>query len=159
MSWLVLLSAAAVMLMLQFLLTSTASTELTSAHCAQTASPADTLSCLQLVDDMLDYTGSSTALGKPALNDLQSGLATAPVLYAAERHPELRPLILRKFKVSCLLKHMWYQLAAACNALHLPGSAAVPAELQDLCKLRGAWLAGSWGRLTSTAAGLWLRRH
>jgi len=37
-------------------------------------------------------------LGKPALNDLKSGLATAPVLYAAEEHPELQTLILRKFK-------------------------------------------------------------
>ena len=46
---------------------------------------------------MLDYTGSSKTLGKPALNDLQSGLATAPVLYAAEAFPELKPLILRKF--------------------------------------------------------------
>ena len=54
---------------------------------------------MQLVDDMLDYTGSSTVLGKPALNDLRSGLATAPVLYAAEKHPELRPMILRKFEV------------------------------------------------------------
>ena len=37
-------------------------------------------------------------LGKPALNDLKSGLATAPVLYAAEEHPELHALILRRFK-------------------------------------------------------------
>ena len=47
---------------------------------------------------MLDFTGSSKTLGKPALNDLKSGLATAPVLYAAESHAELRPLILRKFE-------------------------------------------------------------
>ena len=53
---------------------------------------------MQLVDDMLDYTGSTKTLGKPALNDLKSGLATAPVLYAAESHPQLRPLILRKFE-------------------------------------------------------------
>ena len=37
-------------------------------------------------------------LGKPILNDLRSGLATAPVLYAAEEHPELNTLILRRFK-------------------------------------------------------------
>ena len=46
---------------------------------------------------MLDFTGSARSLGKPALNDLRAGLATAPVLYAAEEHPELRPMILRKF--------------------------------------------------------------
>ena len=39
---------------------------------------------LQFVDDVLDFTGSTLQLGKPALNDLRSGLATAPVLYAAE---------------------------------------------------------------------------
>ena len=53
---------------------------------------------LQFVDDVLDFTGSTMQLGKPALNDLKSGLATAPVLYAAEEHPELRTLILQKFK-------------------------------------------------------------
>lgn len=42
------------------------------------------LSDLQVVDDVLDFTGSALALGKPALNDLRSGLATAPVLFAAQ---------------------------------------------------------------------------
>ena len=41
----------------------------------------------QVVDDVLDFTGSALALGKPALNDLKSGLATAPVLFAAEVVP------------------------------------------------------------------------
>jgi geranyl diphosphate synthase len=53
---------------------------------------------VQYVDDILDFTGSSNQLGKPALNDLKSGLATAPVLFAAEEHPQLLPMILRKFK-------------------------------------------------------------
>ena len=51
----------------------------------------------QYVDDVLDFTASSSLLGKPALNDLASGIATAPVLFAAEEHPQLVPLILRKF--------------------------------------------------------------
>lgn len=38
----------------------------------------------QLVDDVLDFVGTSAILGKPALNDLRSGLATAPVLFAAQ---------------------------------------------------------------------------
>ena len=42
---------------------------------------------VQFVDDVLDFTGSTLQLGKPALNDLRSGLATAPVLYAAEVWP------------------------------------------------------------------------
>jgi geranylgeranyl pyrophosphate synthase len=44
---------------------------------------------MQFVDDVLDFTGSTLQLGKPALNDLRSGLATAPVLYAAEEHPQV----------------------------------------------------------------------
>ncbi len=37
-------------------------------------------------------------LGKPALNDMRSGIATAPVLLAAQEAPALLPLIRRKFK-------------------------------------------------------------
>eukprot|EP00478_Filoreta_tenera_P000750 GABV01000755.1.p1 GENE.GABV01000755.1~~GABV01000755.1.p1 ORF type:complete len:265 (-),score=75.60 GABV01000755.1:43-837(-) len=51
----------------------------------------------QVVDDLLDVTGSSETLGKPALRDMQQGLATAPVLFAALEHEELTPLINRKF--------------------------------------------------------------
>jgi geranylgeranyl pyrophosphate synthase len=51
----------------------------------------------QLVDDMLDYSSNGATLGKPALNDIRCGLATAPVLYAAHRFPALLPLIDRKF--------------------------------------------------------------
>ena len=45
---------------------------------------------MQLIDDVLDYTGSSSILGKPALNDLASGIATAPALFAAQEQP-VRP--------------------------------------------------------------------
>ena len=38
----------------------------------------------QLTDDMLDYGGSSKEFGKPTAIDLKLGLATAPVLYAAD---------------------------------------------------------------------------
>jgi geranylgeranyl pyrophosphate synthase len=47
---------------------------------------------------VLDFTSASDVLGKPALADLSLGLSTAPVLYAAEHIPELRPMIKRKFK-------------------------------------------------------------
>jgi hexaprenyl-diphosphate synthase len=52
----------------------------------------------QLVDDLLDYEGTSESIGKPAQADLKAGLATAPVLFAAERFPDgVLPLIERKF--------------------------------------------------------------
>jgi len=53
----------------------------------------------QLVDDVLDFDGSASAMGKPALSDLNAGLSTAPVLFAAEMYPsELQPLMDRKFR-------------------------------------------------------------
>lgn len=52
----------------------------------------------QIVDDLLDILGSSKQLGKPALNDMRSGIATAPVLLAVQEQPALIELIRRKFK-------------------------------------------------------------
>lgn len=52
----------------------------------------------QVVDDVLDFTQSSGVLGKPALNDLRSGIATAPVLLALRQRPELEDLTRRKFR-------------------------------------------------------------
>lgn len=51
----------------------------------------------QIVDDILDFTGSSDSLGKPAASDLRSGNLTAPVLYALEEKPYLETLIEREF--------------------------------------------------------------
>ncbi|KZV67643.1 terpenoid synthase [Peniophora sp. CONT] len=51
----------------------------------------------QLVDDILDYEAGEATLGKPGGADLQLGLATGPALYAWEEHPEMGPLIARKF--------------------------------------------------------------
>ncbi|KAF7307278.1 hypothetical protein MIND_00521700 [Mycena indigotica] len=52
----------------------------------------------QLVDDVLDYEAGEATLGKPGGADLQLGLATGPALYAWEEHPEMGPLIQRKFE-------------------------------------------------------------
>jgi len=54
----------------------------------------------QLVDDLLDFVATSAQLGKPAAADLRLGLATAPVLFAARKFPELNPLIMRRFQES-----------------------------------------------------------
>ncbi len=66
---------------------------------------------MQFVDDVLDFTGSTLQLGKPALNDLHSGLATAPVLFAAEEHPQVQLGQLGSVIVLCIthaaaLSHM-----------------------------------------------------
>ncbi|XP_054707446.1 all trans-polyprenyl-diphosphate synthase PDSS1-like [Uloborus diversus] len=51
----------------------------------------------QLIDDLLDFISSQSELGKPTAADLRLGLATAPVLFASQKYPELKPLILRRF--------------------------------------------------------------
>ena len=39
----------------------------------------------QIIDDILDLTGDSARLGKPAGNDVRHGILTAPVIFALER--------------------------------------------------------------------------
>ncbi len=51
----------------------------------------------QIVDDILDFTGSTSMLGKPALADISSGNLTAPALYALEEKPYLEELVERQF--------------------------------------------------------------
>jgi all-trans-nonaprenyl-diphosphate synthase len=51
----------------------------------------------QIVDDILDFTGSTQDLGKPAASDLSSGNLTAPTLYALQEQPYLETLIEREF--------------------------------------------------------------
>merc|ERR1719287_87254 len=51
----------------------------------------------QIQDDILDFTAAASVLGKPALADMDLGLSTAPILYAAQEFPELEPLVKRRF--------------------------------------------------------------
>eukprot|EP00814_Leptocylindrus_danicus_P019528 CAMPEP_0116011890 /NCGR_PEP_ID=MMETSP0321-20121206/4819_1 /TAXON_ID=163516 /ORGANISM="Leptocylindrus danicus var. danicus, Strain B650" /LENGTH=564 /DNA_ID=CAMNT_0003481173 /DNA_START=630 /DNA_END=2324 /DNA_ORIENTATION=+ len=52
----------------------------------------------QIQDDILDFTAAASVLGKPALADMDLGLSTAPILYAAQEYPALRPMVMRRFK-------------------------------------------------------------
>lgn len=66
----------------------------------------------QLIDDVLDYTSSTSALGKPVLNDLRQGQATAPILFALDAYPDqVAPLIDRRFQshgdVDTALKYVY----------------------------------------------------
>lgn len=51
----------------------------------------------QLVDDALDLAGDATKLGKAAQADLAQGVVTAPLLFCLREHPEIEPLMRRKF--------------------------------------------------------------
>uniref|UniRef100_A0A6N2LMA7 Geranyl diphosphate synthase n=1 Tax=Salix viminalis TaxID=40686 RepID=A0A6N2LMA7_SALVM len=51
----------------------------------------------QLIDDVLDFTGTSASLGKGSLSDIRHGIVTAPILFAMEEFPQLRSAIDRGF--------------------------------------------------------------
>ncbi len=70
----------------------------------------------QVVDDILDFTGSDQQLGKPAASDLASGYLTAPALYALEERPALAGLIEREFSESGDLNQA-LELVRGCEAI------------------------------------------
>lgn len=52
----------------------------------------------QIIDDVLDYSGSEAVIGKPAGNDLRQGMVTLPLIYALKANgnghlPEVRAII------------------------------------------------------------------
>ncbi|KAF3782336.1 Solanesyl-diphosphate synthase 1, partial [Nymphaea thermarum] len=52
----------------------------------------------QLIDDVLDFTGTSSSLGKGSLSDIRHGIVTAPMLFALEEFPQLRAVVDRGFE-------------------------------------------------------------
>ncbi|KAH7522763.1 hypothetical protein FEM48_Zijuj07G0172900 [Ziziphus jujuba var. spinosa] len=51
----------------------------------------------QLIDDVLDFTGTSASLGKGSLSDIRHGIVTAPILFAIEEFPQLRAVVEQGF--------------------------------------------------------------
>ncbi|XP_021739993.1 solanesyl-diphosphate synthase 1, mitochondrial-like isoform X3 [Chenopodium quinoa] len=49
----------------------------------------------QLIDDVLDFTGTSASLGKGSLSDIRHGIITAPLLFATEEFPQLGEVVQR----------------------------------------------------------------
>ncbi|KAL9662717.1 hypothetical protein QQ045_027550 [Rhodiola kirilowii] len=52
----------------------------------------------QLIDDVLDFTGTSASLGKGSLSDIRHGIVTAPILFAIEEFPQLRSVVDKGFE-------------------------------------------------------------
>nr|QWY12649.1 geranyl diphosphate synthase [Pistacia terebinthus subsp. palaestina] len=52
----------------------------------------------QLIDDVLDFTGTSASLGKGSLSDIRHGIVTAPILFAMEEFPQLRAVVDQGFE-------------------------------------------------------------
>ncbi|RYQ79589.1 hypothetical protein Ahy_Scaffold5g107817 [Arachis hypogaea] len=50
-----------------------------------------------LIDDVLDFTGTSASLGKGSLSDIRHGIVTAPILFAMEEFPQLRAVVDKGF--------------------------------------------------------------
>nr|CAB3480259.1 unnamed protein product [Digitaria exilis] len=65
----------------------------------------------QLIDDILDFTGTSASLGKASLSDIHQGIVTAPILFAMEEFPELREIVEQGFddpsSVKMALEYLW----------------------------------------------------
>ncbi|RCV29722.1 hypothetical protein SETIT_6G035100v2 [Setaria italica] len=51
----------------------------------------------QLIDDILNFTGTSASLGKASLSDIHQGIVTAPIPFAMEEFPELREIVEQGF--------------------------------------------------------------
>ena len=94
----------------------------------------------QVVDDILDFTGSDQQLGKPAASDLASGYLTAPVLYALEERPALAGLIEREFSEEGDLEQA-LALVRGCEAI--PRSRALAEEFTREAHGAIEWLPAS----------------
>ncbi len=94
----------------------------------------------QVVDDILDFTGSDQQLGKPAASDLASGYLTAPALYALEERPALAVLIEREFSEAGDLEQA-LELVRGCEAI--PRSRALAEQLSREASQALGWLAAS----------------
>lgn len=58
----------------------------------------------QVIDDLLDYTGSTDSLGKPILDDLKNGLLNAPILLALAHFPADSP---ERRELQALVTHLF----------------------------------------------------
>jgi all-trans-nonaprenyl-diphosphate synthase len=94
----------------------------------------------QVVDDILDFTGSDQQLGKPAASDLASGYLTAPVLYALEERPALAGLIDREFSEEGDLEQA-LALVRGCEAI--PRSRALAEGFAQEAGRQITWMASS----------------
>ena len=113
----------------------------------------------QFVDDVLDFTGSTLQLGKPALNDLRSGLATAPVLFAAEVRPGACP-----WELYLSIVNVIWGCGADCD--HVLGKVILKcfkaaADAPGSCGIHQQWTIIElherlWGESSMTAS---VRRH
>jgi len=67
----------------------------------------------QLVDDLLDLTGTVQSLGKPVASDLREGKITLPVIALMQRaDPEARALVADVVRTRSLAPDRWSRISA-----------------------------------------------
>lgn len=94
----------------------------------------------QIIDDILDYTGEQSTMGKPVGSDLRQGIVTLPALHYVEAHPgdslaqKLREgQCLSDDQVDRLLDSI--RKSDAIRRSHQEAVAYVERGLEELCKL------------------------
>ena len=79
----------------------------------------------QIVDDILDFTGEQTAVGKPVGSDLLQGLITLPALYYIESYPEDE-------NAKALLRGQYYNKTQMVTLIEsIRNSDAIPKALEE----------------------------
>lgn len=66
----------------------------------------------QIIDDVLDFTGQPSSVGKPVVNDLRQGLVTLPVIYYLEDNPD-DPNLVRMLNQESMSENRLGQLVSA----------------------------------------------
>lgn len=101
----------------------------------------------QIVDDILDFTGDETTLGKPAGSDLRQGTLTLPFSYYLQQHPRPETVVRRLENGQALLEEgdegawreaVWQTVAEVRNS---PAIGAAQQEAQGLLTRARADLA------------------
>ncbi|NLM68044.1 MAG: polyprenyl synthetase family protein [Enterococcus sp.] len=72
----------------------------------------------QILDDILDYTQTSAAIGKPVLEDVRQGIYSLPLLYALKENPlEIKPLLAKKEQLTLAEAQQVFELVTASSGV------------------------------------------
>ena len=108
----------------------------------------------QIIDDRLDFVGNPSSMGKPLFQDLDSGLATAPVLFAAEKYPEqVFPAIARRFRGPGDVKMVSDLVISRSEAIHQTNNLArihMSSAIAALCQLKDSPARSALIQLTAS---------
>ena len=73
----------------------------------------------QILDDILDYSGSEESIGKPVLEDMKQGVYSLPLIFALETHADkLIPLLSKKEKITDLDSQQIYLIIQESQAVN-----------------------------------------